>query len=49
MHLRRGYKGNLIKATNSTVDIQLIRTYNSRQSLVIGLVGATRHCPPASV
>jgi len=34
MHLLRGYKGNLIIPTNSTVDIRMIRTYNSRQSFL---------------
>ena len=34
MPLLRGYKGNLTKATNSTVDIRMIRTYNSRQSFL---------------
>ena len=31
MRQLKGYKGNLIKATNGTVDIRMIRTYNSRQ------------------
>jgi hypothetical protein len=32
MRLLKGYKGNLIKTMNGTVDTCMIRTYNSRQS-----------------